>query len=123
MSCVNSTSFVVLINESLVDFFMGSRDIRQGCPLSPYLFLLIIEGLRRLLIKAKFADLIKGVKIFGSIYLTLTLFVDDVMIFGNGCLDEWSHIKVLLEIFCRSFGMCFSLTKSCFRHGGRRIIF
>ena len=49
MSCVSSASFVVLINESPTTFFKSSHGIRQGCSLSAYLFLLIIEGFNRLL--------------------------------------------------------------------------
>ena len=70
MSCVNSASFAVLINGSPSAFFKGSRGIRQGCPLSPYLFLLVIGGLSLLLHDAKEKGAIKGVKITGSIFLT-----------------------------------------------------
>jgi len=45
MACVCNVSFSVLVNGSPSEFFYGSRGLRQGCPLSPLLFLLIIEGL------------------------------------------------------------------------------
>ena len=50
MSCVNSASFVVLVNGAPSTFFKGSRGIRQGFPLSPDLFILVIEGLDRILL-------------------------------------------------------------------------
>ena len=116
MSCVNTASFFVLVNGSPSTFFKGSRGIRQGCPLSPYLFMLIIEGLSLLPNQAKKDKRIKGVKVSGTIHITHTLFVDDVIIFGSGSVVEWHIIKELSNLFCLASGMTFSISKSCFRH-------
>jgi hypothetical protein len=53
MSCISSVSFVVLINGAATPFFQAERGLRQGCPLSPLLFLLVAEGLSRALKEAK----------------------------------------------------------------------
>jgi hypothetical protein len=53
MGCVTITSFAVLINGSTSNFFKSSRGLRQGFPLSPYLFLLVVEGLSRAISEAR----------------------------------------------------------------------
>ena len=48
-ACISTVRFSVLVNRSLAGFFGSSRAICQGDPLSPLLFLLIMEVLSRLL--------------------------------------------------------------------------
>eukprot|EP00253_Pinus_taeda_P022407 PITA_22407 len=60
MRCISNVSFAVLINGSASPFFKSQRGLRQGCPLSPLLFLLVTEGLSRLIHKARRAEKIKG---------------------------------------------------------------
>lgn len=53
VECVKTPYFLILINGALHGFISPSRGIRQGDPLSPYLFLLCAEGFSSLLRKAQ----------------------------------------------------------------------
>ena len=78
MACVTTLNIALLINGAPSRFFKSTRGIRQGCPIYSLLFLLIIEGLSRLLIKAKNEGKIKGIKLEKDITLSDLLFVDDI---------------------------------------------
>ena len=87
LGCITSANFVVLINGSSSSFFPASRGLRQGCPLSPLLFILVIEGLSLLIEEAKRTGKIKGIKISSKLSLTHLLFVHDVILFGLGSVE------------------------------------
>jgi hypothetical protein len=81
---VTSKNFVVLLNGKITSFFKSSRGIRQGCPLSPLLFLLVIEGLS-IIIQEKVGDKkLEGVPVARGLHITHLMFVDDVLLFEIG---------------------------------------
>ena len=51
--CISITTFSVLIHGTLLGFFNSSRRLRQGDPLSPYLFVIGMEALSRLIFRAE----------------------------------------------------------------------
>lgn len=80
MCCITRVSFSVLINGSASPYFHSERGLRQGCPLSPLLFLLIMEGLSRLVLEEHRLGQIQRIKISNNCIQTHLLFVDDVLL-------------------------------------------
>jgi hypothetical protein len=100
MGSVTSASYAVLINGEPTDFFSSGRGLRQGCPLSPLLFILIMEGLSLALKKSKREGLLTGIKVSRFIRILHLFFVDDILILTNDSLSEWKEINRVLNHFC-----------------------
>lgn len=94
--CVSLESFSILINGISGDRFVPSRGLRQGDPLSPYLFILCAELLARQLHVYCFNNAKKlGVKIgrYG-IKVPFVTFDDDTMIFRKANTESCNIIKI-----------------------------
>jgi hypothetical protein len=102
MSCVVSSSFVVLINGETSPFFQSERGLRQGCPLSPLLFILVMESISLLLKKGQSEGSLTGVKVSRIVKILHLIFVDDILIMTKASLEEWMVIKSI-----GSFLLCF----------------
>jgi len=105
INCVSTFSFVVLINGETIPFFQNGRGLRQGCPLSPLLFILVLEGLSLLLKKGRSEGKLIGVKVSRLVRILHLLFVDDVLIMTRASLQEWQEIDNILKFFCRASGL------------------
>ena len=96
MICVNTISYSVLVNGEPKGLIQPTRGICQGDPLSPFLFLLCMEGLHSLISKAEREGAIHR---FGlskrSPKLTHLLFADDNLLF---CRSNRSECQKVLEI-------------------------
>ncbi|XP_078151441.1 uncharacterized protein LOC144546765 [Carex rostrata] len=113
MTCVRSAEYYVILNGHGDGFFRPEAGLRQGCALSPYLFILGMDILSRsleYLVKGKF---IKGVKLAPSAEaLTNCLYADDLLVFGAASIEEAGYIKVVVNNFCQVSGQKVGLDKS-----------
>eukprot|EP00253_Pinus_taeda_P015318 PITA_15318 len=112
MGCISNVSFAVLINGAASPFFKSQRGLRQGCPLSPLLFLLVAEGLSRLIHRARRTNKLKGIEVAINLYITHLLFVDDILIFSNGSHEELKEYKNIIDLFMKATGMQLNYGKS-----------
>eukprot|EP00253_Pinus_taeda_P014434 PITA_14434 len=112
MGCISNVSYAILINGAASPFFKSQRGLRQGCPLSPLLFLLVEEGLSRLFHKARREEKVKGIEVAINLYITHLLFVDDILLFTNGSINEIKEIKSIFYLFLKATGMQIKHRKS-----------
>ena len=99
MGSVQSASFDVLINGSPSNFFKASRGLRKGFPLSPFLFLIIADALSRIIQHVKREGSFKGIRINNTVELSHILFVDDVVMLGEGTWGNLKETKKILELY------------------------
>lgn len=100
MQCITSVSYTFIINGASRDFVKPERGIRQGDPLSPYLFILCSEVLSGMCRSAQRRGKIKGVKI-ASKYPSINhlLFADDTMVFCKANKTTALALKTLLKTY------------------------
>eukprot|EP00253_Pinus_taeda_P015632 PITA_15632 len=101
------------VNGSPSETFLPSRGLRQGDPLSPFLFILMMEGLGQSINHAKEVGKIKGLQLSdrGQAW-THQQFVDDTMLQGIPTVKEAHAFKQILNEFAKASGMEVNLTKS-----------
>lgn len=120
MTCVRKTTFSVNINGSPKGFIQLERGIRQGDPLSPYLFILCAEVLSHMMRRAETQGNIIGIKISNaSPSVTHLLFADDSLFFCQANMKAAKVIQnVLLQYECAS-GQKVNTNKSALTFGKR----
>ena len=115
MECVRTVSYSVLINGEPKGLMYPSQGIRQGDPLSPFLFLLCMEGLHGLINSAVRRGDIKGFLLCrGGPELTHLLFTDDSLLFCRATLEECEKVLQILESYKQASGQKVNRNKTAF---------
>lgn len=113
MQCVTIVDFGVLINGRPRRKFKPTRGLRQGDPLSPYLFLIVSEVLSLLIQNATELGYIDGIRVSGhGPCLSHLIFADDTLIFLKATKTNCTNIVKLLQTYCHILGQEVSLQKS-----------
>lgn len=113
-ACVCTPSYSIGYNGTVQGYFKGRRGLRQGDPLSPYLFVIAMNCLSEMLNRGanegKFGYHAKC----SSSKLTHLCFADDLLIFTDGKLSSVQAIISILDEFAAHSGLKISLQKTSF---------
>ncbi|RVW29925.1 LINE-1 retrotransposable element ORF2 protein [Vitis vinifera] len=114
--CISTASFSILVNGVPAGYFSNSRGLRQGDPLSPYLFVLGMEVLSAMLGRAVDGGFTSGCNIQGregmEINVSHLLFADDTIIFCEVRQDHITYLSWILVWFEAASGLRINLAKS-----------
>ena len=114
--CISTATFSVLVNGSAAGFFGSSRGLRQGDPLSPYLFVLGMKALSLMVDKAAEEGYISRYMFKGRDntvkQITHLLFADDTLVFCKDTKEQMTHLCWILAWFEALSGLKINLEKS-----------
>lgn len=120
MRCVTNVRYAVRVNGELTAPVVPSRGIRQGDPISPYLFLLCTEGLSSLLLQKEICGELHGIRNGRSgPPISHLLFADDSIFFARSDALSVAALKTTLDLYCSGSGQLINKDKSSvfFGHG------
>ena len=111
--CLSSVSFSIFVNGRPHGKFKGSKGLRQGDPLSPFLFTLVVDGLSRLMEKSRGCGLINGFEVGkDKVMVSHLQFADDTLFFLKNDDHSLDNLILLLNVFCLASGLKINMAKS-----------
>lgn len=112
MSLITSTFLSILVNGIPSTSFHRTRGIQQGDPLSPFLFVIMAEGLGRSIKEALHSQKLRGLSFPNTLAYTHQQFMDDNMLSGHPSVEEAFKLNSILTDFSSTFGACINKAKS-----------
>jgi hypothetical protein len=114
--CISSARFSVLVNGTPAGFFNSSRGLRQGDPLSPLLFVIVMEALSKMLTITVDRGLLSGFSMGSrtseAVLISHLLFADDTLVFCGANPDHLRYLRGLFLCFEAVSGLKVNLAKS-----------
>jgi len=98
--CLESSTISVLVNGSPTEQFSPTKGLRQGDPLAPFLFLIVVEGLAGVVRQAEYKGLLEGIKVGKKqIPINMLQFADDTIFVCSPKPQNIVVIKSILRCF------------------------
>lgn len=98
--CLSSVSYSILLNGNPHGLIILTRGLRQGDPFSPFVFVIGMEILSRMLNKARDLSLLKRISLNANgPYISHLLYTDDILLFGQMTPREASTLQLCLWLF------------------------
>ncbi|XP_072077755.1 uncharacterized protein [Arachis hypogaea] len=120
MSCVLQVTYRIKINGILSKSFVPQRGLRQGDPLTPYLFIIAAEVFTILMDKATEEGRISGVRIAPTApAISHILFADDCIIFSKDSAEEIYHLITTINMYTEVSGQRINVDKSGITFGNQ----
>lgn len=116
--CISTASFSVAVNGSLEGFFTSARGIRQGCSLSPYLYVMLNNVLSKMLNQAATLGKFAFHPSCSAIGLTHLSFADDILVFTDGTASSLTGVMEVFSAFANISGLHINASKSTIFPGG-----
>ena len=106
--CLSSVSYAILVNGNAKGWVKATRGLRQGDPISPFLFTIVVDVLR-----AEKRSILEGFRVGRNRCMVSHLqFPDDTIFFANSSEEELQTLKSLLLVFGQISGLKVNLDKS-----------
>lgn len=113
MQCIRTVTYSYLVNESVTGVVTPHRGIRQGDPLSPYIFILCSEVLSGLCRNAQENNTLQGIRVAtNSPRVNHLLFADDTLFFCRTNTKSLSTLKKILQLYEEASGQKINAQKS-----------
>lgn len=116
--CISSPRFSIAINGEFTGFFPGQKGLRQGDSISPYLFIMIMEVLSKLLIKVVDEGAMSLHPLCLTPRVTHLMFADDLLVFSDGSFHSVSGVKEVMAQFKSWTGLEINPAKTKIFFGG-----
>lgn len=121
MHCLTSVRYSINFNGELVGIFEGKRELRQGDPLSPLLFVLVVEYLTRSLLHTRNSGMFKFHPKCKKLKIINLCFANNLMLLCKAEEGSLQCIKKQLEAFAETTGLEANPSKSQIFFGGVEI--
>ncbi|GJY65577.1 RNA-directed DNA polymerase, eukaryota, reverse transcriptase zinc-binding domain protein [Tanacetum coccineum] len=113
VGCLKNSRASILVNGSPTSEFELFKGLRQGDPMSPFLFILAMEGLHAMVSKAVNTGLFKGASIgHGNINVSCLLYANDAIFVGEWSYSNAYNLICLLSCFYMVSGLKINVHKN-----------